>query len=119
MNQTSKIKFLDRIRHALGRESDSNVEAINQEFFMNPEPAYRDALSDSNENAKALIDEFKENAESQGWNTSKVPDLSGAKEVLISILNGIECKSIVCTNEQAVNLMDLDKILSSQEIKIC
>ena len=119
MNQTSKIKFLDRIRHALGRESDSNVEAINQEFFMNPEPAYRDALSDSNENAKALIDEFKENAESQGWNTSKVPDLSGAKEVLISILNGIECKSIVCTNEQAVNLMDLDKILSNQEIKIC
>ena len=119
MNQTSKIKFLDRIRHALGRESDSNVEAINQEFFMNPEPAYRDALSDSNENAKALIDEFKENAESQGWNTLKVPDLSGAKEVLISILNGIECKSIVCTNEQAVNLMDLDKILSNQEIKIC
>ena len=119
MNQTSRVKFLDRIRHALGRESDSNVEAINQEFFMNPEPAYRDALSDSNENAKALIDEFKENAESQGWNTSKVPDLSGAKEVLISILNGIECKSIVCTNEQAVNLMDLDKILSNQEIKIC
>ena len=119
MNQTSKVKFLDRIRHALGRESDSNFEAINQEFFMNPEPAYRDALSDSNENAKALIDEFKENAESQGWNTSKVPDLSGAKEVLISILNGIECKSIVCTNEQAVNLMDLDKILSNQEIKIC
>ena len=119
MNQTSKVKFLDRIRHALGRESDSNFEAINQEFFMNPEPAYRDALSDSNENAKALIDEFKENAESQGWSTSKVPDLSGAKEVLISILNGIECKSIVCTNEQAVNLMDLDKILSNQEIKIC
>ena len=58
MNQTSKVKFLDRIRHALGRESDSNVEAINQEFFMNPEPVYRDALSDSNENAKALIDEF-------------------------------------------------------------
>ena len=119
MSQTSKIKFLDRIRRALGRESDSNVDAINQEFFMNPEPAYRDSLSDSIENAEALIDEFKENAEAQGWNTSKVPDLSGAKEVLISILSGIECKLIVCTNEQAVNLMDLDKILSNQEIKIC
>ena len=63
MSQTSKIKFLDRIRLALGRESDSNVDAIKQEFFMNPEPAYRDALSDSIENAEPLIDEFKENAE--------------------------------------------------------
>ena len=119
MSKTSKTEFLDRVRRALGRESDSNVDVKKQEFFMNPEPAYRDALSDSIENAEELINEFKENAETQGWNTSQVPDISGAKGVLISILNQIECKSIVCTNEQGVNLMELDEILSNREINIC
>ena len=119
MDQKLKTKFLDRVKNALGRVSDSDFDVKKEQFFTNPEPGYRDAMTDSIENAVNLINEFEGNAQNQGWNTYKVSDVSRAREVLNNILNQIECKSIVCTNEQAVNLMQLDGLLSGRGIDIC
>lgn len=119
MDQKSKTKFLERVKNALGRVSDSDFDVKKQQFFTNAEPGYLDAMTDSAENSVILMNEFEGNAQNQGWITYKVSDVSRAREVLNNILNQIECKSIVCTNEQAVNLMELDDLLSNRGIDIC
>ena len=118
MSQTSRTKFLDRVKRALGRHSDSKIDLSKHGFFNNPEPAYQDALKDSIENAQELLDEFKKNAESLGWNTYKISDVSGAREILIRILSQIGARSVVCTNEPAVIQMQLEKILNDGGINI-
>ena len=81
MDQKLKTKFLDTVKNALGRVSDSDFDVKKEQFFTNPELRYRDAMTDSIENAVNLINEFEGNAQNQGWNTYKVSDVSRAREV--------------------------------------